>query len=108
MAEAGRDLQGNKLFSLLRESRWLLLATLAVYFTVALYGYHSADSAWSHSTGITKIENPTGVLGAYLSDLMFYLFGVSAWWWAYAIGSLRGTRCLSYGKSANHLNILRG
>ncbi len=81
MAEAGRDLQGNKLFSLLRESRWLLLATLAVYFTVALYGYHSADSAWSHSTGITKIENPTGVLGAYLSDLMFYLFGVSAWWW---------------------------
>ena len=80
MAEAGRDLSGNKLFSLLRESRWLLLTAIALYFTVALYGYNSADSAWSHSAAGTQIYNPTGMLGAYLSDLLFYLFGVSTWW----------------------------
>jgi len=73
-------LPGSKLFGLLRESRWLLLATGALYFTAAMYGYTPADSAWSHSTALTKIENPMGVLGAYLSDLLFYLFGISAWW----------------------------
>jgi S-DNA-T family DNA segregation ATPase FtsK/SpoIIIE len=80
MAEAGRDLPGSRLLGLLRESRWLLLAALAVYFTVALYGYNPADSAWSHSSAGTKAGNPAGMLGAYLSDLLFYLFGVSAWW----------------------------
>ena len=80
MAEAADDLPGSKLFGLVRESRWLLLAALALYFTVALYGYHPADSAWSHSSAGTQTGNPAGVLGAYLSDLLFYLFGVSAWW----------------------------
>ncbi len=78
MAEAG--LPGNRLFGLLQESRWLLLAAGALYFTAALYGYNPDDSAWSHSAAGTQIGNPTGVLGAYLSDLLFYLFGVSAWW----------------------------
>jgi len=73
-------LPGSRLLGLLRESRWLLLAALAVYFTVALYGYNPADSAWSHSSAGTKTGNPAGMLGAYLSDLLFYLFGVSAWW----------------------------
>ncbi len=80
MAEAADNLPGNRLFGLLRESRWLLLAALAVYFTVALAGYNPADSAWSHSSAAVKTGNPAGVLGAYLSDLLFYLFGVSAWW----------------------------
>ncbi|MFA6921325.1 MAG: DNA translocase FtsK 4TM domain-containing protein [Gallionella sp.] len=78
MAEAA--LPGNKLFGLLRESRWLLLAAGGLYFMVALYGYNPADSAWSHSAASASVNNPTGVLGAYLSDLLFYLFGVSAWW----------------------------
>ena len=70
----------NRLFALLRESRWFMLAACALYFTAALYGYSPADSAWSHSVASTHIDNPAGVLGAYLSDLLFYLFGVSAWW----------------------------
>ncbi len=80
MAEAADDLPGNRLFGLIRESRWLLLAALALYFTVALYGYNPADSAWSHTSAAVKVGNPAGVLGAYFSDLLFYLFGVSAWW----------------------------
>jgi S-DNA-T family DNA segregation ATPase FtsK/SpoIIIE len=78
MAETG--LSENKLFNLLRESRWLLAAAGALYFAVALYGYSPADSAWSHSAAEVKIYNPMGVLGAYLSDMLFYLFGFSAWW----------------------------
>jgi S-DNA-T family DNA segregation ATPase FtsK/SpoIIIE len=81
MAEADNALPGGKLFGLLRESRWLLLAACALYFTVALYGYDRADPAWSHSASGALTGNPGGVLGAYLSDLLFYLFGFSAWWW---------------------------
>ncbi|OGS93760.1 MAG: cell division protein FtsK [Gallionellales bacterium GWA2_59_43] len=81
MIDARGETPGNKLLMLLRESRWLLLAALAAYFTVALYGYDPADPAWSHSASGALTSNPGGVLGAYLSDLLFYLFGVSAWWW---------------------------
>jgi len=81
MAEAGRALSGGRLPGLLRESRWLLLVACALYFTVALYGYDRADPAWSHSASGVLVSNPGGVLGAYLADLLLYLFGFSAWWW---------------------------
>ncbi|MDD2914306.1 MAG: DNA translocase FtsK 4TM domain-containing protein [Gallionella sp.] len=81
MAEASGDLPTNKLFALLRESRWLLLVTGAMYIALVLYGYDRADPAWSHSASGALTANPGGVLGAYLSDLLFYLFGFSAWWW---------------------------
>jgi S-DNA-T family DNA segregation ATPase FtsK/SpoIIIE len=78
MAEAG--LPANKLFLLLRESRWLLLGAAAAYFAMALYGYDPADPAWSHSATGAATANPAGALGAYFSDLLYYLFGFSAWW----------------------------
>ena len=80
MAEASSDFPTGKLFALLRESRWLLLVAGALYFTVALYGYDNADPAWSHTVTGAQTVNPGGVLGAYLSDLLFYLLGISAWW----------------------------
>ena len=80
MAEASGDFLSNRLLLLLRESRWILLVGCAIYLTVALYGYNPADPAWSHSAGGVHTSNPGGVLGAYLADLLFYLFGFSAWW----------------------------
>jgi S-DNA-T family DNA segregation ATPase FtsK/SpoIIIE len=65
---------------LLRESRWLLLIACALYLALALYGYEPSDPSWSHSASGALTGNPGGVLGAYLSDLLFYLFGFSAWW----------------------------
>jgi S-DNA-T family DNA segregation ATPase FtsK/SpoIIIE len=81
MAEASGDSSANKLLALLRESRWLLLIASALYIALALYGYNRVDPAWSHSASGALTSNPGGVLGAYLSDLLFYLFGFSAWWW---------------------------
>jgi len=79
MAEVTSDFP-SRLLVLLRESRWLLLVAAALYFTIVLYGYHPSDPAWSHSVTGAKTLNPGGVLGAYLSDLLFYLLGFSAWW----------------------------
>jgi hypothetical protein len=75
MVEASGDFPANKLFMLLRESRWILLIACALYFTVALYGYTPLDPGWSHSVSGALTANPGGMLGAYLADLLFYLFG---------------------------------
>src|SRR5574340_1380882 len=80
MFDVSDDPSAGRLFVLLRESRWILLTAGALYIELALYGYNPADPAWSHSTSGTLTSNPGGVLGAYLSDLLFYLFGFSAWW----------------------------
>ncbi len=67
-----------------RALHWPLLLVGTFYLSFALYGFQQNDWAWSHSgTGAegNPIQNPMGTLGAYLSDILFYLFGVSAWWW---------------------------
>ena len=71
----------EKLFILLRESRWLLLLAAAVFLALTLYGYDRADSAWSHSGSAAAIHNPAGLAGAWLADIILYIFGFSAWWW---------------------------
>ena len=70
-----------RLVTLLRESRWLLLLAVALYLILILYGYDRNDSAWSHS-GDAATHNPGGVVGAWLADVLLYVFGFSAWWWA--------------------------
>jgi S-DNA-T family DNA segregation ATPase FtsK/SpoIIIE len=72
----------EKILSLLRESRWLALVALAAYFILVMYGYDPADSAWSHSGDALVTHNPGGVFGAWLADLLLYIFGFSAWWCA--------------------------
>ena len=71
----------EKLLALLRESRWLLLVAAAFYLILILYGYDRADPGWSHSTDGAVIHNPGGLVGAWLADVILYLFGFSAWWW---------------------------
>ena len=71
----------ERLLGLLRESRWLLLVAVASYLILILFGYDRADPSWSHSVSGAVTNNPGGVLGAWLADVLLYLFGFSAWWW---------------------------
>ena len=74
----------RELFILLRALHWPFLIAGTIYLGLALYGYQHNDWAWSHSGSGAEgnpILNPTGTLGAYLADILFFLFGVSAWWW---------------------------
>jgi len=69
-----------KIAALLRESWWLALVALAVYLLLVLVTYDKADPGWSHSLRTSSIHNAGGVIGAYVADLMLYLFGLSAYW----------------------------
>ena len=72
----------GRLAALLRESRWLLLLAVALYLILILYGYDRNDPAWSHSATGAVAHNPGGIFGAWLADVLLYVFGFSAWWWS--------------------------
>ncbi|WP_048411008.1 DNA translocase FtsK [Chromobacterium sp. LK1] len=69
-----------QLASLLREAWWLLMAVLAVYLVLVLASYSSLDPSWSHSSSDPTVRNYGGAFGAWLSDMLLYVFGLSAWW----------------------------
>jgi S-DNA-T family DNA segregation ATPase FtsK/SpoIIIE len=78
----------DKIGSLLQESRWLGVGALAVFLIMALWGFHRGDPGWSHAVGGQTLQNPAGKAGAWVSDLMLYVFGVSAWWWVVLLGMI--------------------
>ncbi len=65
----------------LREAWWLAAVGLAVYLGMILLSYHAADPGWSHTGMDRAVANSGGHFGAWLADLLLYLFGLSAWWW---------------------------
>jgi len=71
----------EKIALLVHEARWLLVGLAGLYLGLVLWGFDRADPGWSHSAIVERIANPGGRLGAWLSDLLLYLFGLSAWWW---------------------------
>ena len=71
----------EKIGNLLNEARWLGLTVVALFLAMALWGYHRDDPGWSHAVDSGTLSNPTGHFGAWIADLLLYLFGISAWWW---------------------------
>ena len=78
--ETTTDPLPNRLLRLLSEARWVAFAVLGVYLTLVLYTYTPADSGWSHAGMSARPNNWGGSAGAWLADLMLYVFGFSAWW----------------------------
>ncbi|MEY3200524.1 MAG: hypothetical protein RIR70_74 [Pseudomonadota bacterium] len=70
----------EKLAARLQEARWLLLGVLGFYLMMVLAGYQKTDPGWSHSGAALKLLNPGGRIGAWLSDLLLFMWGLSAWW----------------------------
>jgi S-DNA-T family DNA segregation ATPase FtsK/SpoIIIE len=76
------SLLSDRALVLLREARWLLLCTLALFVALILLSYDPADPGWSHASAVRDVHNLGGRVGAWFADLMRYLFGVSAYLWA--------------------------
>ena len=67
---------------LVREAWWLALVLMGSYLAVILFSYQRDDPSWSHSASDSAvIHNAGGAVGAWVADMMLYLFGISAWWW---------------------------
>ena len=87
----------EKIGNLLQESRWLGLGAVALFLGMALWGFNKGDPGWSHAIGQSVVHNPAGRAGAWISDLLLYLFGLSAWWLIVLFGMFvwRGFRRLN-------------
>jgi len=66
---------------LLREAKWLILVAVAGYLLLIFATFHRGDPGWSHSATGGVAHNAGGVVGALVSDVALYLFGLSAYWW---------------------------
>ncbi|MFV2030927.1 MAG: DNA translocase FtsK [Gammaproteobacteria bacterium] len=62
----------------LREAGMLISFAVAAYMLVALLSYDPQDASWSHSGTSSEILNYGGVAGAWIADLLLYLFGFLA------------------------------
>ncbi len=62
----------------LREAGMLISFALALYILVALLSYDAGDPGWSHSGVNEQVSNFGGSTGAWLADLVLYLFGFMA------------------------------
>jgi S-DNA-T family DNA segregation ATPase FtsK/SpoIIIE len=69
-----------KLAGLLREAKWLALVAAAAYLLLIFATFNRGDPGWSHSATEAAVRNAGGVVGAWMADLLLYLFGVSAYW----------------------------
>jgi S-DNA-T family DNA segregation ATPase FtsK/SpoIIIE len=70
----------NRLVRLLSEARWLATAVALLYFVLILLSYNKADPGWSHENAVAHVANLGGRAGAWLADLLLFIFGFSAWW----------------------------
>jgi S-DNA-T family DNA segregation ATPase FtsK/SpoIIIE len=81
VSKPARKTLAPRMSALLREIWWLGAVALALYLGMVLLTYHITDPGWSRIGGDQPVLNAGGPFGAWLSDLLLYLFGASAWLW---------------------------
>ncbi len=66
---------------LFTEIRWILQVALCVFLVMALVSYSRHDPSWTHAAQVDRIANWAGRVGAWTSDILLLLFGMSTYWW---------------------------
>nr|WP_308186660.1 DNA translocase FtsK 4TM domain-containing protein [Neisseria subflava] len=88
--KAAKELQRNEekkarpehVVNLINDALWLFGLVITIYLAISLASFSMDDPAWSRSVPKTNdVANLGGLFGAYLSDVGYYLFGLSFWWW---------------------------
>ena len=69
-----------------REGVVILMLSLCVFMLLALFSYAPTDPGWSYSGPELTPSNWMGSIGAWLSDVLYSLFGGSALWWPAMLG----------------------
>lgn len=80
MAQASRKPENGKPLSdrMLNNISELLvfgLFIVSIYLVIALFSYHPDDPGWSRSVTAGTIHNRAGTVGAWIADILLYVFG---------------------------------
>ena len=88
--KAAKELQRNEekkarpehVVNLINDALWLFGLVITIYLAISLASFSMDDPAWSRSAPKSNdVANLGGLFGSYLSDVGYYLFGLSFWWW---------------------------
>ena len=71
----------------LREGALIGLIALCIYLVLALFSFDPADPGWSYTGGNETVNNLVGTSGAWIADLMLFVFG----YWAFIFPLLLAT-----------------
>jgi len=64
--------------SILREALALLLLMLVLVTALSLYSFAPQDPSFNHETSAATV-NQAGIVGAYIADFFYQLFGYTSW-----------------------------
>ena len=78
LADANRQTLREALYLRLKEGQMILLAALCAYLFLALVSFDPSDPGWTYSGHGTHVNNLVGQSGAWLSDVLFFVFGFTA------------------------------
>ncbi|SAK50569.1 cell division protein [Caballeronia hypogeia] len=70
----------HRMSRLFTEIRWILQVALGLFLVMALLSYSRKDPSWTHAVSVDHIGNWAGRVGAYTSDILLQVFGLSSWW----------------------------
>lgn len=62
-----------------REGALLVISAVAIYLLVSIASWHPGDPGWSSAGHVDRIANQGGVAGAWIADVLLYLFGFMAY-----------------------------
>ena len=91
----------------MREAVWLGGLALGVYLALALLTHDLGDPGWSRAGVHTAVSNSAGLVGAWLADILFYIFGHSALWLlaAAGIGLARSYGLMMRNRTADRISV---
>ena len=69
-----------------REGALLVISAVAIYLLVSIASYDPGDPGWSNAGHVDRIVNLGGVAGAWIADVLLYLFGFMAYLFPVVIG----------------------
>lgn len=71
----------EKISKLSQDAFWLGASAVGGFLGLALWSFNPLDPGWSHAVATSgAVHNWGGRPGAWVADLLLYLFGFSAWW----------------------------
>ncbi|MBR7069470.1 MAG: DNA translocase FtsK 4TM domain-containing protein [Oxalobacter sp.] len=78
--ESKEEAGGFSLALLKNEIIWLILVAATLYFFLIFITFNRNDPGWSHASQVDSIANLGGRTGAWIADILLFIFGLSAWW----------------------------
>ncbi|MCS3902773.1 S-DNA-T family DNA segregation ATPase FtsK/SpoIIIE [Methylohalomonas lacus] len=84
-SQPARPAANSRLIRILREVALIALAAVSLFLFIALFSFDPADPGWSHAAEYDGIRNNTGLIGAWIADILLYICGYVGYLFPFAL-----------------------